>query len=75
MSLREVREEKGIKQVDLAEKAGINVQVLRHYEQGFRDINGCKLKTLLTICDVLSCRLSDIITDTETLELLKKVKK
>ena len=75
MSLRETRENAGITQVKLAEEAGLNAQVLRHYEQGVRDINGCKLKTLLRICTVLNCGLSDIITDTETLELLKKVKK
>lgn len=46
--------------------------MLQHYEQGFRDINGAKLSTLLRLCLALGCRLEEILDDSETLELLRR---
>lgn len=70
--LQKLRKASGLSQSQLADLAGIKVQVLQQYERGARDINGAKLPTLLKICNALECRLADIITDEETLELLKK---
>ena len=67
-----IRKAAGLSQSQLADLAGIKVQVLQQYERGARDINGAKLPTLLKICNALECRLADIITDEETLALLKK---
>ena len=64
--LQKLRKAAGLSQSQLADLAGIKVQVLQQYERGARDINGAK------ICNALECRLADIITDEETLELLKK---
>lgn len=50
--------------------AGVSVRVLQNYEQGFRDVNGAKLSTLLKLCLALGCRLQDILDDPETLDLL-----
>ena len=72
--LQKLRKAAGLSQSQLADLAGIKVQVLQQYERGARDINGAKLPTLLKICNALECRLADIITDEETLELLKKVR-
>lgn len=69
--LQRLRKETGLSQSQLAKKAGIRVQVLQQYEQGVRDLNGAKLATLLKLCNALECRLADIVTDEETLELLK----
>lgn len=69
--LQRLRKEAGLSQSQLAKKAGIRVQVLQQYEQGVRDLNGAKLATLLKLCNTLECRLADIVTDEETLELLK----
>ena len=69
--LQRLRKEAGLSQSQLAKKAGIRVQVLQQYEQGVRDLNGAKLATLLKLCNALECRLTDIVTDEETLELLK----
>ena len=73
MALKEARERAGFTQKKLAELSGVNVRMLTYYEQGVKDINGAKLKTLLMLCDVLGCPLSDIVTDEETLELLHKL--
>ena len=70
-NLQRLRKEAGLSQSQLAAAAGGKVQVLQQYEQGTRDLNGAKLPTLLKICNALECRLADIITDEETLTLLK----
>lgn len=73
MSLKEMRKNAGLTQPQVAELAEINLNMLKFYEQGVKDINGAKLKTLLKICKVLNCGLQDIITDKETLELLDEL--
>ena len=69
--MNKLRKAAGLSQSQLANKAGIRVQVLQQYEQGVRDLSGAKLATLLKLCNALECRLADIVTDEETLELLK----
>ena len=69
--LQKLRKAAGLSQSQLANKAGIRVQVLQQYEQGVRDLSGAKLAALLKLCNALECRLADIVTDEETLELLK----
>lgn len=73
MPLKEARMRAGLSQNKLAEQSGVNASMIQYYEQGKKDINGAKLKTLLTLCDTLKCGLRDLITDEETLELLEKV--
>ena len=73
MSLKEMRKNAGLTQPQVAELAEINLNMLKFYEQGVKDINGAKLKTLLKICKVLNCGLQDIVTDAETLELLDEL--
>lgn len=75
MSLKNTREAAGLSQSKLAELSGVKVRVLQEYEQGRRDLNGAKLSTLLHLCKALGCGLEDIITDPETLQLLKEVRK
>ena len=70
-NLQRLRKEAGLSQSQLAKLAKLNVQVLQQYERGARDLNGAKLATLLKLCNALECRLADIVTDEETLELLK----
>ena len=70
--LQQVRKERGLSQAALAEKAGLNVRTIQHYEQGSKDLNGARLSTLLKLCKVLNCKLSDILNDPETVELLKE---
>lgn len=74
--LQELRVKAGLSQSQLAEKAGIKIQVLQKYElksENGRDFDGAKIKTILKACVALGCSLSDIIEDEETKELLKTV--
>lgn len=74
-NLKQLRENAGLSQSQLAKLAGVNNRVYQNYEQGVRDISKAQLSTLLRICKVLDCKLSDIVTDTETIELLAEYEK
>jgi transcriptional regulator with XRE-family HTH domain len=69
--LQAVRQAAGLSQSQLANASGISVRVLQDYERGARNLNGAKLSTLLKLCLVLKCKLSEIITDSETSKLLE----
>lgn len=69
--LKTQRQACDMSQSQLAKAAGINVQMLQHYEQGVRDLSGAKLATLLKICLALNCKLGDILPDGETTALLE----
>lgn len=73
MSLKTIRESRGITRQQLSELSGVNVRLIERYEQGERDINGAKLKTLLKLCKTLGCELKDIVDDEETIELLNNM--
>lgn len=73
--LQKLRQAAGLSQSQLAKAAGVNVRVYQNYEQGVRDISKAQLSTLLRICKALSCRLTDIVTDAETSELLAEYEK
>ncbi len=68
--LQKLRLAAGLSQSQLAERAGLNLRTLQHYEQGSKDLNAARLSTILKLCNVLNCRLQDIITEPDTLELL-----
>ena len=69
--LKEIRESRGMSQQDLADKSGINKRMIQAYEQGYRNINGAKLTTLVTFCIVLECSLSEIVDDEQLVKDLK----
>ena len=71
MTLKELRLDKGLSQSQLAQAAEISIRTLQQYEQGARDINGCRLKTLLKLSNVLECNIIDILTDDELIEMIK----
>ena len=66
-NIKKVRIEKGLTQAQLAEKSGLNIGTLRHYEQGSKNLDNAKIETLMDICDALDCRLYEIIQN-ETLQ-------
>lgn len=66
------RLEKGLSQSQLAEKAGLNVRVLQHYEQGSKNFDHARLDTILKVCIVLNCKLKDVIENPDYLDLIQK---
>lgn len=70
--LKEIRMARGLSQGQLAEKAGTNVRVLQHYEQGTKNFDHARIDILLKYCLALDCKLSDLIENPEYLELLKQ---
>ena len=68
--LQKQRTAAGLTRQQLSETSGVNIRMIERYEQGERDINGAKLKTLLRLCKALGCNLEDIIDDEEVIELL-----
>lgn len=73
MKLKEVRQARGLSQSQLAEKTGINVRTLQHYEQGSKVFDHARIDTLLRVCVALDCKLEEIIENPEYVELLKKL--
>ena len=72
--LKEMRQAAGLSQSQLAEKTGINVRTLQHYEQGSKLFDHARIDTILKICLALNCKLDDIIEDQEYIDLIKRYK-
>lgn len=70
--LKQLRMAAGLSQSQLAEKAGLNVRVLQHYEQGSKNFDHARIDILLKYCLALDCKLSDLIENPDYLELLKQ---
>ena len=73
--LKEKRQAAGLSQSMLAEKAGMSLRTLQHYEQGAKDFDHARIDTILKVCVVLNCKLEDIIENPEYVEMLKKLPK
>lgn len=63
MKIQEIRKARGLSQRELAEASGVNVRVLQHYEQGFKDINKAAAETVKALADALGVRMEDLLED------------
>ena len=63
--LKWFREEKGMTQLELSEKSGVNLRMIQNYEQGFKDINNARVVTVLQLAEALGCDVYEIINDRE----------
>ena len=70
--LKKVRKEKDLSQREVAKAAGVSLSAYQSYEQGKRDFNGARLDVILRTCLALECKMEDVLTDPETLKLLKQ---
>lgn len=77
VKLKKIRQAKGLSQSKLAEKAGLNVRTLQHYEQenSPKTFDHARLDTILKCAIALNCKIEDIIDNREYIELLQKYKK
>lgn len=74
VKLKEMRQARGLSQSQLAEKTGLNVRTLQHYEQenSPKIFDHARLDTILKCAIALECEIGDIIDNPEYLELIQK---
>lgn len=70
MALKEIRQARCMSQSELSIATGIPKRQIQAYEQGYRDINGAKLVTLLALSNVLNCEMDQILTDGKTKQMM-----
>ena len=63
MRIKELRQAAGMTQAELAEKIGVSLQAISHYEHERRQI---KVSMLMPLADALGCKLEDLFDETET---------
>lgn len=51
----------GLTQKELSERSGVNVRIIQHYEQGFKDINKAQAMTVYKLAEALGCNVKDIL--------------
>ncbi len=59
--LQERRKAAGLSQSKLAERAGLSVRTLQHYEQGTMDVNSAAAMTVYQLAQALCCQMEDLL--------------
>lgn len=72
MSLKYMREAAKLSQAELAAKSGVNVRLIQHYEQGFKNINKAQVVTVLKLAEALEADVYDIINPRTDDEMIPK---
>lgn len=70
--LKTMRQTRGLSQSQLAEKSGLNVRVLQHYEQGSKIFDHARIDKILSVCLALHCQIEDVIENEEYIDLIKR---
>ena len=60
-TLKKLREKKGLSQSQLARASGVNVRMIQHYEQGFKDIRKANVMTVIALADALGVDVKEIV--------------
>lgn len=61
MTLKELREQKGLTRKEVAQKSGINFRTLQDYEQGHKNITSAKGETLYRLGLALGCSVDELL--------------
>ncbi len=61
--LKQIRENRGLSQADLAYETGVNLRSIQMYEQKVNDIDKAQAKTLYKLSRVLGCTIEDLLED------------
>lgn len=70
MNLKQLRENAGMKQSELAVLAGVNLRSLQDYEQGHKSLYSAKSETLFRLSIALECSIEDILSECLTDQLI-----
>ena len=65
------RLEMGLTRKQLEELTGVSHTVIKALEYGARSTDKAQINTLVAICVVLGCRISDVLTDPELIAALR----
>ncbi len=60
-NLKQIRENRGFSQAELASETGINLRSIQMYEQGHNDINKAQAQTLYRLSGKLDCKIEDLL--------------
>lgn len=60
-NLKKIRIATGLSQFQLAEKSGVSIRMIQHYEQGQKDINKAQAITIYKLSFVLNCQMEDLL--------------
>ena len=60
-NLQRIRKERGLTQKELANKSGINIRMVQHYEQGIKDINKASAITVYNLAKALMVEMATIL--------------
>lgn len=75
MSLKLLREKRGLTQAELAKLTETSIRTIQSYEsKNGRDLNRASLYNLLMLAKVLRCSLMDLIDDPELIKLINSTK-
>ena len=66
-NLKRIREAAELSQSELAEKSSVKLRMIQVYEQGYRDIDGANIETLVDLASAVGCKLTDVL-ESETLK-------
>lgn len=67
--LKDCREALGLSQSQLAERSGVGVRMIQHYEQGQKPIDKAQIGTVLRLSVALGCPIADILETEELVDL------